>query len=327
MEVTFSVIVPVYNAQIYLHECVQSVLGQTCPDFELLLVDDGSTDESGALCDGYAQEDARVRVFHQPNAGQAAARNRALDAARGRYVLFLDADDFFCDRESFGQLAAILATRQSDMLCFNYARCTDQDARVGPPQLRYPDTVAGGWDDGLLLREELVARNAFQSQAWTKAVRRSLIEQHALRFPVGRRSGEDIVWNAALLALDARMDCTDALVYAYRKRPGSITRSAHGRNVDDLLYFLRICVNELPQEERKREIVLGYLAFQYCTLLLNWQLAGKPGRNGEQAELRALAWLLRHDRCRIVKMVHMVYRVMGVRATSALLGVYFSLFR
>ena len=89
----FSVLVPVYNAGDYLPDCIESVLGQTDPDFELLLVDDGSTDESGSVCDEYAARDGRVRAFHQENGGQLSARVAALAHRRGEYCVFLDADD------------------------------------------------------------------------------------------------------------------------------------------------------------------------------------------------------------------------------------------
>ncbi len=91
--ILFSVLVPVYNAGCWLVPCIESVLGQTDPDFELLLVDDGSTDGSGAVCDAYAARDERIRAFHQGNAGQLAARVKALEQHRGEYCVFLDADD------------------------------------------------------------------------------------------------------------------------------------------------------------------------------------------------------------------------------------------
>lgn len=92
--VKISVIVPVYNAEKYLRRCVGSILAQTFTDFELLLVDDGSTDASGAICDEYASADARVRVFHKPNGGVSSARNLGLDNARGEWIAFADADDY-----------------------------------------------------------------------------------------------------------------------------------------------------------------------------------------------------------------------------------------
>ena len=88
-----SVIVPVYKAEAYLHACIDSILSQTFSDFELILVDDGSPDNCGAICDDYAARDSRVRVIHQENQGQAAARNRALAAAKGEWVCFVDSDD------------------------------------------------------------------------------------------------------------------------------------------------------------------------------------------------------------------------------------------
>ena len=89
-----SVIVPVYNVEPYIRKCIDSLLNQTFRDFELLLVDDGSTDRSGAICDEYVQMDARVRVFHTPNQGVSAARNWGLDQALGGWITFVDSDDW-----------------------------------------------------------------------------------------------------------------------------------------------------------------------------------------------------------------------------------------
>ena len=91
-----SVIIPVYNVEKYLRECLDSVLAQTCTDLEIILVDDGSTDRSGSICDEYASADERFRVIHKPNGGQAEARNTGLDKARGEYVYFIDSDDYIC---------------------------------------------------------------------------------------------------------------------------------------------------------------------------------------------------------------------------------------
>lgn len=89
-----SVIVPVYNVEKYLRRCIDSILAQTFTDFELLLIDDGSKDNSGDICDGYAMKDERVRVFHKKNGGVSSARNLGLDNAKGEWVSFVDADDY-----------------------------------------------------------------------------------------------------------------------------------------------------------------------------------------------------------------------------------------
>ena len=93
MKPLVSIIVPIFNAAKYLPECIESILNQNYPEFELLLIDDGSTDKSGTICDQYAHKDSRILSFHQKNAGVSAARNRGIEAARGEYVAFVDADD------------------------------------------------------------------------------------------------------------------------------------------------------------------------------------------------------------------------------------------
>ena len=102
-----SVIVPVYNVEAYLARCVASLRGQTYPDLEIILVDDGSADGSGLLCDSFAREDPRIRVIHQPNAGVSAARNAGLEAASGSYVCFVDGDDWA--EETMAAEAAVAA--------------------------------------------------------------------------------------------------------------------------------------------------------------------------------------------------------------------------
>ncbi len=89
-----SIIVPVYNIEKYFHRCVDSILSQTFTDFELLLINDGSNDNSGAICDEYAAKDARIRVFHKENGGVSSARNLGLDNAKGEWITFVDSDDY-----------------------------------------------------------------------------------------------------------------------------------------------------------------------------------------------------------------------------------------
>ena len=96
---TISVIVPVYNAEMYLHRCIDSVLAQTYQNFELLLIDDGSKDSSGTICDEYAAKDARVRVFHKEIGGVSSARNVGLDHAQDEWITFVDSDDYIEEKE------------------------------------------------------------------------------------------------------------------------------------------------------------------------------------------------------------------------------------
>lgn len=92
-----SIIVPIYNAEQYISKCIESILAQTYRDFELILVDDGSTDMCGKICDEYAKQDSRVHVIHQENKGVSAARNAGISLAKGEYIMFVDSDDFITE--------------------------------------------------------------------------------------------------------------------------------------------------------------------------------------------------------------------------------------
>ena len=124
-----SVVVPVYNVGPYLRRCLDSIVGQTYADLEILLIDDGSTDESGAICDEYAQ-DERVRVFHTENRGAARARNLGLSEAKGTYVIFLDSDDYFDSRLTETMVGTVERTG-ADMCVCGYERFYEADAQ--PP--------------------------------------------------------------------------------------------------------------------------------------------------------------------------------------------------
>lgn len=111
-----SIIVPVYNVEKYLARCIDSILEQTFSDFECLLIDDGSPDCSGALCDEYAHKDNRIHVIHQKNAGVSAARNRGLDAARGEWICFVDSDDW-CAKDMLSLLYGAAFENDADVVC------------------------------------------------------------------------------------------------------------------------------------------------------------------------------------------------------------------
>ena len=121
-----SVIIPVYNVEEYLRECIDSVLNQTFSDFEVILVNDGSTDSSGEICDEYVEKDERVTVIHQKNGGLSVARNIGLSEANGKYVYFLDSDDYISEN-ALATLLNIAENDSSDIVFFDAVSFTDTD--------------------------------------------------------------------------------------------------------------------------------------------------------------------------------------------------------
>jgi glycosyltransferase involved in cell wall biosynthesis len=227
-----SVIVPVYNAEKYLARCIDSVLGQTLPELELILVDDGSKDGSGAMCDRYAARDSRVRVIHKANAGVSAARNDGLAAARGEFIAFCDNDDFYAP----AMLERLLDICQNNDCDIAQCRVLKGDAESLPTPPPQPVRVMTG-------REML---EKFYSTAsiyvWDKLYRREVWS--AVRFPVGSYTDEDQWVVHHLLGAARRVAVTDETLYYHFIHPESVmnrgfdVRWATGA-MDDRLDFAR----------------------------------------------------------------------------------------
>lgn len=182
-----SVIVPVYQVEKSLRKCVESILGQSFADFELLLVDDGSTDGSGAICDEMASDGHRIVTIHKPNGGLSSARNAGLDHARGDYVAFVDSDDFLSP-DTLQPLMDILDDDiDTDILEFPVMQ------KVGTPHEHLLTFYDAEWDD--ITKYWLDCEAYSHTYAWNKIYRRSLWND--VRFPVGKNF-ED-VWTLPLL--------------------------------------------------------------------------------------------------------------------------------
>lgn len=232
----FSVIVPVYNVADYLPECMESLLEQSCRDYEIILVDDGSTDSSGQLCDQYRDAaPERVRVIHQQNGGLGAARNAGMEQARGEYLLFVDSDDTV-SRDTLACLSAQIDRTGADMYVFGYFFW--YDTRMVPGQ----ESSLVGLEPFTLREHPEVLME--QPSAWCRVCRRELYMDHGFRFP-GRVWYEDLRTTAKLLTKCESIVVLPDRLYLYRQREGSIMRSPNLRRnleiieaMEDLrLYF------------------------------------------------------------------------------------------
>lgn len=177
-----SVIVPVYKAAHSLHRCIESILTQTFTDFELLLIDDGSPDESGRICDDYAHKDCRVRVFHQKNSGVSAARNRGISEAQGEWLTFVDADDYLCEH-----FFDIKSDSAADLLL--QRKKTFGSAEVVE---EYPRQIYQGADMRNFLGGN--AQNELFRAPWGKFLRASVIQENNIRFDTRYCLGEDALF-------------------------------------------------------------------------------------------------------------------------------------
>ena len=217
MNPTVSIIIPVYNAEPYLRRCVESILGQEYMDYELLLIDDGSRDGSGAICDEYGARDTRVRVIHKENEGVSAARNLAIDNAKGTYLQFVDSDDWITP-DATKLLVRAAEENGCDLVISDFYRVSGE--RVSPK--------GDIEEDGVLTKEEFAAHmmenpaDFYYGVLWNKLYRRSIVQEHRLRMNADISWCEDFMFNLEYIRYGERFCALRAPVYYYVKRKGSL---------------------------------------------------------------------------------------------------------
>ena len=234
-----SVIVPVYKAENYLHRCVDSLLVQTFQDFEILLIDDGSPDRSGKICDEYARKDKRIRVFHKENGGVSSARNLGLDHARGEWIIFSDADDYFLLNNAFALLL----------------KCTE-DARV---DLVLADALV--LQDGryriLLGLRDCVQRNDIHDikhfALWGYLFSAKIIQDNQIRFVDGLAYSEDRIFIYHFARYTQKIAYNKEPVYVYRINGSSACQSRDGLKKAcsqiDAAHQVRVLAQKLFRED------------------------------------------------------------------------------
>jgi glycosyltransferase involved in cell wall biosynthesis len=217
------VIVPVYNAEAYLPDCMESLMKQDCRDMEILLVDDGSTDGSGMLCDGYQEAYPGVRAIHQKNTGLGAARNTGIAMARGEYILFVDSKDRL-HPDALGVLSRCVDETAADMYIFGFTCVREKKTVPGPVS-----PLAGLAPFRLEEHPELLLESP---AAWMRLTRRSLWTENDFWFPERLWFG-DLHTTGKLLSRCGRIVVIPDTLYCWRQRKDSgARRSDHARNLE-----------------------------------------------------------------------------------------------
>lgn len=221
----FSILIPVYNVELLIDECMESVLSQTYTDFEVILTDDGSTDSSGAICDRYASEYPFVRVIHQENRGIIAARRAGIAAASGEFCVFVDSDDLAenCLLETVNAITEKDPAADVVLYSCRYYRNGEKAERY--PAVFSDGAVFAGGDKTEIYRR-LVRGNDI-STLWTKAVRTELLKSDTTDYSAyyGRNMGEDVLQSLYPLTAAKKIVYTDAVLYDYRYYGDSVSKS------------------------------------------------------------------------------------------------------
>ena len=237
MDKIISVIIPVYNMAAYLPQCLDSLLQQRYRDLEILLVDDGSKDESGAICDMYAAKDSRIKVIHQKNGGGAAAKNTALRAATGRYLSFVDSDDYLAD-DAYSHMVELLESTGSDVGVFGFS---NEFRNRSESHIPHPQREEMTGNDYL---RRFTTRDWTCALLWNKLYKRELFD--GIFFEEGHRIDDEYFTYKAFLKAK-KVVCDNRIVYHYRRRASSAMLNPAARE--------RLALDRIDFHAKRREII------------------------------------------------------------------------
>ncbi len=261
MSPTVSVIVPVYNVAQYLPQCLDSIVRQTYRQLEILLVDDGSTDNSGDICDQWADSDPRIRVIHKPNGGLSDARNAALDVMTGQLVTMVDSDDYL-QLDAIEQLCRLMSESDADVAIGGYREVVAD--KVHDITLPTPLATPQQYDGEQALRTMLYQHGLTHS-AWGRLYRSRLFD--GIRYPVG------MLYEDLAIAYDLYRHCSkvvysDSQFYNYLQRPTSILGSFSAKRADVLDILERLERRVAADEPQLLPAVQSRLLSAYFNIML-----------------------------------------------------------
>lgn len=253
-----SIIIPVFNAEKYIHRCIDSILSQTYTDIEVLLIDDGSQDNCGIICDQYAEKDKRIKVFHQQNRGVSFARQKGLDKANGEYIIHVDPDDWI-EKEEIEGLYYKAITENADMVIFDYWYETNNEKRI---ICERPTTL-----DAASVRRQILCQQIHGS-CCNKLISKKIIDAIGCGFhPLNISYCEDILFNIRLLLHNIRITYLPKAYYHYNlSNPSSVTKSFSKKKLYAWMDAIEELSNILPKEDipylyaQKKDVL--YVAFR-----------------------------------------------------------------
>lgn len=240
-----SVVVPVYNVEKYVAECIESIINQTYRDLEIILVDDGSTDNSGAICDKYSKEDERIRVIHKTNGGLSDARNVGIDVANGDYIAFVDSDDYI-----HPQMLEILLCNsndnQADISVCSFVSVGETE-KCNFEEINTEEIRASNYEDNRI--SEIYNNNLLTVVAWNKLYKRNLFKN--IRYEYGKIHEDEFIIHKLLFEA-SKVSYIDNELYYYRTRSNSIMQNISLKSIENGYEALKqreefFLSKELPQ--------------------------------------------------------------------------------
>ena len=285
----FSVIVPVYNVEKYLGDCIDSILAQTYQDFELILVNDGSKDSSGAICDAYAEKDQRVQVVHKQNGGVVSARKAGIQKSCGNYIVTVDSDDYIA-ADYLAHYWDIIQKKQPDIIADNFALVSEEGILIEEFCQITPEGFYSGKDLNEVLQRLLYDFKVMQYNAgsvtwnlWSKAIKRELVLPAQMAVPDIIRNGDDCAVIIPAICKAESLYIANYCGYFYRQVGSSIVHTCNPKEAESIRVLIQhLCANKLPIP--RRNVVAFFAAMTWQQTAKTAKFSASPKDFGEFME-------------------------------------------
>lgn len=326
-----SLIIPVYNADKYLEACFDSIKCQTFQDYEVIIVDDGSTDKSPLICDQYSVEDARVQVFHVENGGPSRARNIGFKKASGQYIYCIDNDDYFTDKEYFSKIHQLLLKNPVDVLQTGatYYRENEKCVSVRVEYRNVPKVDIEKPYDTIFW---LVSHRLYETSCWSKVIRREFLVGNDYYFNQNLLV-EDLDWNMRFLQNIRSYNILKCSSYIHVFRAGSITSSKGERSYKSCLDQIATIetwgryYESYKKNDLLRLSVLSFLGYQYFITLAKCATLTKEYKKEVEAKLKEIEFITEYAIERKQKYLRSLYKILGFKLTMTFLELYYTKLR
>lgn len=270
----FSIIVPVFNVENFVQRCIDSVKIQSYEGYELILVDDGSTDKSGYICDKNA-DNKHIKVIHQSNSGASTARNTGIKYASGEYLMFIDSDDCWVDSDALLKIKKQIDQYQNDVILFGCNDVYTSTGKIVKARGNYELEIINEKDKAKTL-DSLFYSGQFPGSAWIMSVSRNLILQNVIKFPEGV-TGEDIIWVNYILENCKSIGAINDVIYHYHKdRPGQVTSKSSVKGCEGMLFAISSWLQSPHRNMYKG--ISNQMAHIYLVLLMHYSTLSRKER-------------------------------------------------
>ena len=312
----FSIIIPMYNAENFIERCLRSIQAQTYTDFEVLIVDDGSSDSNLKKACRIAEKDSRMKTFQIPHSGPGVARNKGISEAKGEYLLFLDADDYWLDKDFLKKLSDMIQHQHTEVFMYQMMKVTEDGtvlSRYKKPPFYHENVVLKLKD----VYADLVQDGQALESACNKCVKKKLVDKYSIYF-LEDTNGEDIDWVLQLFSYVRTICLLNWEVYAYTQHKTE-SRSTSKDAPNDLVRIIERWSRFLKQGQVPHaRAVAGLVAFEYGICMGKYHSLSKEKRQ----VMREHEYLLKYGLDKKTKLIQAFYNRVGYRVTCSAIRLY-----